>query len=90
MGCHDPLQHDEFLIRFIFYFTMFGCYLLGVCAFLISNRKGVDPEKRRSGEELGRVGGDETIIKIYCMRKESILNIKYYYTRQLCVEHLIP
>ena len=56
LGCHDPLQHDEFLLHLIFYFIMFGFYLLEVCSFLISDRKGVDAEKR-SGEELGEVGG---------------------------------
>jgi hypothetical protein len=33
---------------------MFGCYLLQDCSFLIRDKKGVDPEGRRSRKELGR------------------------------------
>jgi len=36
------------------------------------NRKGLDPESRGGGEELGGVKGGETIIRIYCMRKGLI------------------
>jgi hypothetical protein len=38
------------------------------------DRKGVDLEGRRGGEDLGRVEGEESIIRIYYMRKESIFN----------------
>lgn len=37
-------------------------------------RKGVDPEGRGGGEELGGEEGGKTIIRIYCMRKDSIFN----------------
>ena len=53
---------------------MFGCYLLEACSFLMTDRKGVDPEKRRGGEELGGVQGRESIIRVYCIKKDSILN----------------
>lgn len=53
---------------------MCGCYLLKVRCFLVRDRKGVDPEGRGSGEELGGVKGGKIIIKIYCMWKETIFN----------------
>lgn len=34
----------------------------------------MDPEGKRDGEELGVVEGGETIIRLCCMRKESVLN----------------
>ena len=40
-----------------------------VC-FLTRDRKGVDTDKRGDGEELGGVGGWETIIKIYWVKKD--------------------
>jgi hypothetical protein len=48
---------------------MFACHALEA-------GKGVDPEDKGVGVELGTAGGErgETIIKIYCMRKESIFN----------------
>jgi hypothetical protein len=36
------------------------------------NKKEVNPEGRRSGEELGGTKGGETVIRIYCMNKETI------------------
>ena len=53
---------------------MFGCFLLEACSFLMKDRKGVDLEERGGGEELGRVEERETIIRKYCLRKESIFN----------------
>ena len=53
---------------------MFGCYLLEACSFLMRDRKGVDLDGRRGGEELGGVEGGETIIRIYYVRKKSIFN----------------
>jgi hypothetical protein len=43
-------------------------YLLEDCSFLMRNRKEVDPKGRGSREDLG----GETVIRIYCMRKESV------------------
>lgn len=37
-------------------------------------RKEVDPEERADGEELRGVEGGETIVKINCMRTESVFN----------------
>lgn len=33
----------------------------------VTSLEGVDLDQRRGGEDLGRVGGGETIIRIYCM-----------------------
>lgn len=52
---HDPLHFT------IFYCIMLGCYHLEACSFLIRKRKGVDPERRRSREELRRVEGEKTV-----------------------------
>lgn len=41
--------------------------------FLNERHKGVDPVGR-GGREKGGVNGGGTIIKIYCMSEESILN----------------
>lgn len=30
--------------------------------------------KKRAGRELGGVEGGKTVVKMYCMREESILN----------------
>jgi hypothetical protein len=38
---------------------MFSCYLLQACSFLMRDRKEVDLEGRRRGEELGEVEGGE-------------------------------
>ena len=53
----------------MFYFFLFGCYLLEACSFLMRDRKGVDLDGRDGGEELGGVEGEETVICVYCMRK---------------------
>lgn len=63
----------------VFYYIMFGCYLIEACSFTMRDRKEADLGRRGSGEELGRVGGGETIIKIYCNRKEPIFNGKRMY-----------
>jgi hypothetical protein len=33
------------------------------------DRKSVNSDRRKDGEELGRLVGGETIIRIYCMKK---------------------
>ena len=44
-----------------------------VKGFLRSSRKGGDSGGRRAWEELGKVGGGEPLIRIYC-RKKSVFN----------------
>lgn len=41
-------------------------------SFLIWDRKGVDPDNREWGEEMGEVEGRETTIRIYYIRKEFL------------------
>ena len=56
---------------FIFYFFMFGSYLLEACS-LKRDGKGVDLKGRGGDEKGGGVEGGESIIRIYCLRKESV------------------
>lgn len=63
-----------YYIIIIFYFVMFGCYLLAARSFLMKDRKGGDLEGKGGGEELGEVRRGETLIRIYCMGRESIFN----------------
>lgn len=51
---------------------MLGCYLLEVYSFLMKERKGADLEGRVDREQLRGAEGEETVIRIHCMRKESI------------------
>lgn len=37
-------------------------------------KKGMDLEGKRGGEELGGVEEGETVIRVYCMVKQSIFN----------------
>lgn len=39
-------------------------------------RKGVDLDGREGGEELQRVEGGKTVFRLYCLRKESMVNNK--------------
>lgn len=42
--------------------------------FFSNDRKGTDLNGSEGGKELGGVQGGGTVIKIYCLRKESIFN----------------
>lgn len=64
-------------------FAMFYCYHLEACCFLTRDRNGVDLDeegrggKRKGGkEDLEGVEGEETLMKIYCLRKKSIFSKK--------------
>lgn len=56
------------------YYTLFCC--LESYSFLRRDRKEMDPEGIKGGEELGVMEGGEAIFRIYFMRKESIFNLK--------------
>jgi hypothetical protein len=51
------------------YYILF-CYVLEACSFPTRDRKGVDLDGRGHGEKLGGVERRETVIRIYCMKKE--------------------
>lgn len=38
------------------------------------DRKGIGLDGRGGRDDLGEVGGGEIVIRIYCVRKESIFN----------------
>jgi hypothetical protein len=38
------------------------------------DRKGVDQDGRGSVEDLGEVGGGETVVRVYYVKKKSIFN----------------
>lgn len=42
----------------------------------MSDRKGVDPDRRGGEEELGGADGGETNHDVLCERKKSIFNLK--------------
>jgi hypothetical protein len=54
----------------VFYFVIFGCYSLEACHFLMRERWWVCQQELRKIEEAG------TVIRIYCMRNESIFQQK--------------
>lgn len=58
----------------MFYFVLFGSYLLEAYSILMRDKKAVDPEGSGGGKELGGAEGGETIVRIYSIRKESISN----------------
>ena len=55
---------------------MFDPYLLEACSFQMRDRKGVDPNGRGGRDQLARREGGETVIMVYCMRKESVFDKK--------------
>lgn len=55
------------------FFILYFYYPLDACVFSNERQKGVDPNGRRNGKELGRVEGEETVIRIYCI-KNNIFN----------------
>lgn len=61
---------------------MFG-YHLEACSFLIRDSRGVDPEGREDGEEVGVAEGGESVILIYSLRKKKIFI--YFYLIYLSV-----
>lgn len=69
LGCRLQLQRNGFCFIFsYFYFDIFGCYVLEICSFLITDRKEVDPEGRGGVEELGGVEGTHNNDRMYTKR----------------------
>lgn len=46
-------------------------YLLEACSFQMRDRNKASLERREDGEEMGEVEGGKTVIRVYCMRRES-------------------
>lgn len=67
-----------YLMFFLFYHIALFCnvVLLSLTRLFFSTerQKGMDPNGRGYGEELGGVEGRETIIRLHCMRKETTFN----------------
>lgn len=75
VGLLCPTWIGKLLLHLIiFYFVRFGCYLLETCSHLRRHRRSVDPEGRGDGKELRGGEGGKTIIRIYCMGKETVSN----------------
>lgn len=53
-----------------FLFDLFYYYPLEACFLLMKDRKGVDPEGKEGGEELGGAEEGETIIWVYLCEKK--------------------
>lgn len=74
LDCHVQLGYESLLLYLIyliiFCFVMIDCYILKAYFLLMRDRKGMDPEGGRGGEELGGLEGGDTVIRIYCIRKE--------------------
>jgi hypothetical protein len=53
-----------------------GCCLLETCSSCGRNEKENRSGGEVGGEELGGGEGGETVVRVYCMREESIFNEK--------------
>lgn len=62
---------DEIVFSLMFYFVIIGCYFLEAYSSLMRGRKRVELEGRRSGEELRRVEGGETVEYISIKEKQN-------------------
>lgn len=57
------------------YFSVgLACYLLEACPFLMRHRKEVDLDGRGGGKQLRGEERRETVIRLYCMRKEIMFS----------------
>jgi hypothetical protein len=71
------VQAQWFLLCLItFYFVMFDWCLLEACSFLMGDRKGVGPEGRGGGEDLGEGEGEGTVMGIILLEKKNLSSIK--------------
>lgn len=76
-------SYSDALVFVLSMFSSINQYPLAVC-FLLRDRKREAPDGRRCGNELGGVEEEETIIRIYYVRKIAIFNkrkypIKYFF-----------
>lgn len=68
------LSNFDVMVLFSSYYILFCYDPLEACSLLMRRKKGSGSGWEGSGEKLGGVEGGETVIGIYCMRKESIFN----------------
>lgn len=62
------------LVLLYFVFALFDCFVLWACHFLKRDREEVDPGGVKRLGEVGELEGVETVVRIYCMREDSIFN----------------
>lgn len=67
------LSYSDALVFALYYYVFFNQYPLAVCFLLRDGKKEV-PDGRRCGNELGGAEEEETIIRIYYVRKIAIFN----------------
>lgn len=68
------LPNFNVMISFVFFLTIFYYFLLKTVFLLMSDRKGVDLERRKEGEGLEGVEGEDSIIQIHCVKTGSLFN----------------
>lgn len=70
LGCLVPLQCDGFCFVLIDFFVIFWLLSLRKLLFSDGRKKGNGPSGRGGKEKLGGVEGGDTVVRIYCIRKE--------------------
>lgn len=60
----------------LLYLIPFHCYTLDNCLFSTKRQKGSDLVGRGAGEEMTEIEGGKTVIRIHCIRKESVFKKK--------------
>lgn len=73
-SCGVALPSIGVFVLLYFVFVVFDCCVSWACRFLKRDREEVDPEGVRRWGKVGGLGGVETVVRIYCMREDSIFN----------------
>lgn len=76
LGCFVQLRCDGFYFFSLYFFCYIHCYLSENHSFLTRDRKEVALDGRGVWEKLGRVEGEENVIRIYYMRKKNLILMK--------------
>ena len=69
-------------------YTMFDCCPWKTCSFLKGNRGPVDLGEKGGEQGVGGEEGGEAVVRMYCMREESIFNFLNEEKRNYCL-HLL-
>lgn len=67
--------YDLYLLVLFWFVLSYSLLLSHRCLFSNERQKGLDPDGRRSGEEMGGVDRGE-LIRVYCMKKESCVELR--------------